>query len=287
MRAVDIFCGAGGASRGLMQAGFVVTGVDIKPQKNYCGDAFIQADALEYLATADLSQFEIIWCSPPCQFHSAMKTLHNARPHLNLIPDTRDLLRASGKPYVIENVEGAREWLINPFMLCGTSFNLEAAGRELQRHRLFETSFPVTAPPCQHSGRPVIGVYGGHVRDRRRPPGKNHVSGSNLPITVGREAMGMPWATGAELSEAIPPAYSRFIAETFLAEHAQAPGAASSGVSGQGLPECLLKWKSPPPRLLRDPGARFGRAFVIAPIIGSYSYHSSRRRTRSLHAITY
>lgn len=97
-------------------------------------------------------------------------------------------------------------------MLCGTGFGLGARGRELQRHRLFETSFPVAAPACQHSGRPVLGIYGAHVRDRRRPVGKNHVSGSNLPISVGREAMQIDWMTSAELSEAIPPAYSRYVA---------------------------------------------------------------------------
>ena len=145
-----------------------------------------------------------------------MKVLHNARPHLNLIPQTRKLLKASGKPYEIENVEYARRHLVNPIMLCGTMFDLGAEGRELQRHRLFETSFPITAPSCRHSGGKVLGVYGGHVRDRQRPQGKNHVSGSNLPITVGREAMRMPWASGAELSEAIPPAYSEFIVRAWF-----------------------------------------------------------------------
>jgi hypothetical protein len=62
--ALDLYCGAGGASRGLQQAGFKVTGVDITPQPNYCGDAFIQSDVFEYLATAGLSRFDLIWASP-------------------------------------------------------------------------------------------------------------------------------------------------------------------------------------------------------------------------------
>jgi hypothetical protein len=77
---------------------------------------------------------------------------------------------------VIENVEGAKKYLIDPVMLCGTSFGLETPpyytapeGFELQRHRLFEVfGFPVSAPPCRHSGRPVISLFGGHCRDRRR-----------------------------------------------------------------------------------------------------------------------
>jgi DNA (cytosine-5)-methyltransferase 1 len=211
LMALDLYSGAGGATRGLRDAGFHVTGIDIKPQPRYIGDRFICADALS-VNLVFLQSFDFIWSSPPCQALSSMRHVHNAKPHLNLIPATRTLLQAAGRPYVIENVEGAHEWLIDPIMLCGTSFELEAEGRELQRHRLFETSFPVTAPSCCHSGRPVLGVYGGHVRDRRRPQGRNHVSGSNLPITVGREAMRMPWANCAELSEAIPPVFAEFIA---------------------------------------------------------------------------
>ena len=222
MRALDLYCGAGGATRGLQDAGFHVTGVDVRAQPRYIGDHFIQADVLS-LDLAFLQTFDLIHSSPPCQALSSMRHVHNALPHLNLIPATRALLKASGRPYVIENVEGARVHLIDPFMLCGTAFRLGAEGRELQRHRLFETSFPVTAPPCRHSGRPVLGIYGAHVRDRRRRIGKNHVSGSNLPITVGREAMGIDWMTGAELSEAIPPAYSYFVAQAWLAQHALEP----------------------------------------------------------------
>jgi DNA (cytosine-5)-methyltransferase 1 len=117
---------------------------------------------------------------------------------------------------VIENVVGARAHMINPIMLCGSMFDLEAAGRWVKRHRLFECSFPIEAPKCRHSDRPVLGTYGGHVRDRRRQAGENHKSGSNLPITVAREAMGMPWASGAEISEAIPPIYAQFIAWWWL-----------------------------------------------------------------------
>jgi DNA (cytosine-5)-methyltransferase 1 len=220
MNALDLYCGAGGAARGLQQAGFHVVGVDDQPQPRYCGDAFVKADALEYLKNADLDRFDFIWASPPCQRHTALKSAPNAKgaAHRDWIPATRELLKRSGKPYCIENVIGAP--LIGPTTLCGSMFRLQApGGAALRRHRLFEASFPLTAPsPCRHGSGPVIGVYGAHVRDRRRPRGLNHRSGSNGPWAHAFMAMGLAVGsmTLAELSEAIPPAYARFVAENFL-----------------------------------------------------------------------
>ena len=217
MAALDLYCGAGGATRGLQQAGFRVVGADLRTQPNYCGDVFVQADALEYLKTANLSQFDFIWASPPCQRFTALRHAPGAKTHLDLITPTRALLERSGKPYCIENVVGAP--LIDPVTLCGSMFALRTPdGGELRRHRLFEASFPLKAPSaCRHGG-PVVGVYGAHVRDRRRPTGSNHRSGSNRPWGDAFLAMGAPVGsmTLAALSEAIPPAYSRFVAETFL-----------------------------------------------------------------------
>jgi hypothetical protein len=65
-KALDLFCGAGGASKGLQRSGFHVTGVDHHPQPRYCGDIFIQANAL----TFNCAGFDFIWASPPCQRYS-------------------------------------------------------------------------------------------------------------------------------------------------------------------------------------------------------------------------
>jgi DNA (cytosine-5)-methyltransferase 1 len=144
LRALDRFCGAGGGARGLQQAGFHVTGVDLAPQPRYCGDAFIQADVLDLapqpqdccdpflqavaleLSIEFLRGFDFLWASPPCQAHSALRHAHNARRRDDLIAATREMLVASGRPYVIENVVGAP--LLDPFMLCGSSFGLQTPG---------------------------------------------------------------------------------------------------------------------------------------------------------------
>jgi DNA (cytosine-5)-methyltransferase 1 len=207
LEALDLYCCAGGATAGLQRAGFRVTGVDMAPQPNYCGDAFVQADALDYLATADLSRFAFIWASPPCQRFTALKHAPGAKgdAHLDLIAPTREALKRIGLPYVIENVEGAP--LIEPFTLCGTMFDLVTPGGvfEIQRHRIFEASFPVSAPQCNHP-LPVCGVCGGHFRDRRRAAGPNYRSSSNIPREHGLAAMQTPWMTVSEVSECIPPA---------------------------------------------------------------------------------
>jgi DNA (cytosine-5)-methyltransferase 1 len=223
LRALDLYCGAGGATRGLKQAGFhVVVGVDFKVQPNYCGDAFVQMDAIEYLAIADLGAFDYIHASPPCQRYTSLRHAPGCYRDADLVALTRKALIATGKPYSIENVPGAP--LVNPTTLCGSMFGLIAGGYQLLRHRWFETSFPLLAPRCQHDRRPVLGVYGGHFRDRRRPTGTSHKPMSNVPAEHGYAAMEIPLKsmTTAEISDAIPPAFARYIAEAWLRSLADA-----------------------------------------------------------------
>lgn len=207
-RALDLFCGAGGASMGLHNAGFDVVGVDIKRQPRY-PFRFILADVFSNPVT--LSDFDLIWSSPPCQAHTDLKAAWNAKRHVDRIPDTRAMLRASGRPYVIENVVGAP--LHSCIMLCGTMFELGTDDAELWRHRHFETNFLLPPRLCRHGGRPrVIGVYGGHGRDRRR-----NVNAQDFSVADRRRAMDIDWMSGGELSQAIPPAYAEYIGRHAMA----------------------------------------------------------------------
>jgi DNA (cytosine-5)-methyltransferase 1 len=202
---LDLFCGVGGASVGYAQAGFEVFGVDLKHGKRY-PYTYLRADVLDVLRDEEyLQQFDVIHASPPCQTHSITKHLRNAQgkttSKLDLIPETRAALIASGKAYIIENVMGSP--LIDPIMLCGSAFGLK-----VRRHRIFESNMPLKGTVCNHKeqGRP-IGVYGS-LRDEIPKGGKTAES-----IDEARQAMGMPWAIWSELVEAIPPAYTKYLGE--------------------------------------------------------------------------
>lgn len=216
-RLLDLFCCAGGAGKGYADAGFEVVGVDIEPQPNYPFE-FHQGDALEYLSEHG-HEFDVIHASPPCQAYSTVSgkaRKHHGAEYPDLVAPTRRLLRALGKPYVIENVVNAP--LIDPVMLCGSSFGLD-----VRRHRLFETSFPLTVPPCDHAWQ----------TPRFRSLDSRMVKAGRLASVVGVhgncnyagefelrcKAMGVDWMTNAELTQAVPPAYTHYIGRQLLAQY--------------------------------------------------------------------
>lgn len=182
-----------------------LVGVDIRPQPNYPFE-FIRADAMTY----QLSGFDFIWASPPCQCFTRYKNYrgHVKDHHQNLIPATRARLEASGVPWVMENVPGAP--LRDPVRLCGTSF-----GIPIRRHRIFEASFPMLVPPCNH----------GAFTERRFPGSSNRPNGRTVcnvgeyrvPLKVQQDAMQIHWMTLPELSQAVPPVYSEFLAKALTA----------------------------------------------------------------------
>ena len=208
-RLLDLFCGAGGAAMGYHRAGFDVFGVDIRPQPRYPFE-FHQADAM----TFPLDGFDTIHASPPCQAYSDLRTSWNAKTHPDLVDSVRQRLVSSGRPWAIENVEGAP--LSKLTVLCGSMFNLGIPGYQLRRHRLFETHpmLPLQ-PPCMHRGA-VIGIYGDHVRSRGHWRKGADFPGQDKAALAGA-ALGIDWMTWAELSQAIPPAYTQFIGEQLLA----------------------------------------------------------------------
>ena len=208
---LDAFCGVGGAARGYLLAGFDVVGVDIEPQPDYCGDDFHHADALDFIAE-HWRMFDAIHASPPCQASTALtKGTNKGRTYVQLIPETRRLLRATGLPTVMENVQGSD--LRRDLTLCGEQFGLGVI-----RHRYFEVDgFTAVAPTHRpHRGRvrgwrhgvyhdgPYVAVYGD--------------GGGKGTTAEWQDAMGMHWTEDRQaIAEAIPPAYAEHIGLQLMA----------------------------------------------------------------------
>lgn len=195
---LDTYCKQGGASAGYIAAGFDVVGVDIEPQPKYPGE-FVQADAVEFIARYG-RDFDAIHASPPCQLHSATWRIRK-NDHRDLIAATRDALTSTGRPYVIENVEDARPELRDPITLCGATFGLR-----MYRHRLFESSFTIDAPPHEEHqarqakmGRPV------------RPGEFLHMVGNFSGVALAKEITGCHWMNRDGLRESIPPCYAEHV----------------------------------------------------------------------------
>lgn len=208
MRALDLFCCGGGATKGLQLAGFKVTGVDIEDRsKYYIGDEFIMADVMS-LSIEFLREFDFIHASPPCQLysHATKQHPHKVGTHPDLVDPTRQMLLEAGVPFVIENVVQAP--LRKDLMLCGKMFD-----QDIARHRIFEVQgFLVEQPyhPSPHRGR-VITVTGNPGGSSKRDGGARFGS-----TEVWREVMDIDWLPASLLKEAIPPAYSHYIATEFL-----------------------------------------------------------------------
>lgn len=217
LRILDLFCGAGGASEGYARAGFEVVGVDIKQQPNYPFE-FWWRDALDAISgeigSINYNRFHAIHASPPCQrFSDLAKRNGNADDWPDFIWPIRRRLVEWGGPWIMENVEGAP--LMDPIRLCGTMF----PPLRVIRHRLFESNVALVEPA--HPKHPLVFTH-----DKRKAHyGKldqntsfvQVTGGGNATIANKRAAMGIAWMTGAEINEAIPPAYTEYLGAQLLA----------------------------------------------------------------------
>ncbi|OEV31543.1 DNA methylase [Streptomyces nanshensis] len=206
---------------GYHRAGFEVVGVDIAEQPNY-PFTFVRADALEYVREHGAA-FDLIHASWPCQHHTALtKGTNKGRTYPDLIPAGREAMRSTGRPYVIENVPGST--VRRDVTLCGEMFALAVT-----RHRYFELEGFTIAPPAHvpHRGRtkgwrhgryydgPYFAVYG--------------EGGGKGSVPEWQSAMGIDWTdVRREIAEAIPPAYTHWIGERFLAARHVQPALAEA-----------------------------------------------------------
>jgi DNA (cytosine-5)-methyltransferase 1 len=210
MKLLDLFCCEGGAGEGYRRAGFDIIGVDIKNKSRRNPHTFIQADALEYL-TEHGNEYDVIHASPPCQSYSR-NLKHMAKGHPMLIEPLMEILKSIGKPWVIENVVGAplatrSENGRHGVVLCGTMFD-----KRFYRHRIFETTFPISPPcPCDHLRKPMNPFRREGWQRIREEYGPEHA-----PEKIWREEMELHWMTKRGARQAIPPVYTEYIGSQLL-----------------------------------------------------------------------
>lgn len=207
-RALDLFCGAGGASKGLVLAGFEVFGIDWTGQPHYPYEMAVER--VERVRPNLLRSFDLIWASPPCQkWSTANVAWKNQDGKPDLIPMTRALLAESGVPYIMENVPQAP--LRKDVLLCGSMFGLR-----LVRHRIFECGGGWQPRQPEHHDHhwkyvTVAGTTGGK---------SSRVAGIGYGVLSDwQEAMGIDWMPSRAMAQAVPPAYSEYLAREFLDAH--------------------------------------------------------------------
>ena len=213
MRVLDLFCGAGGASRGYAMPGVEIVGVDWVEQRQY-PYTFIKADAM----TFPLDGFDVIHASPPCQGYARMRWYEHDNTWM--LRHTIDRLAETDAAWFVENTNDVPYWHGHTFMLCGASLGCitrDGSRLFLARHRKFWSNQSINAPECacrwyRKNGWVVAGVYGNSAGNG---PGFKSIK-SNTEQT--NELMGIDWMVRRSIVEAVPPRYTRFIMHQWLNE---------------------------------------------------------------------
>lgn len=217
-RLLDLASCQGGATKGYQRAGFHVTAIDNDRLaiKRNPADVTLIMDALVFLEKRGKA-YDAIHASFPCQRWAANGANPSGDEWPDYITPARELLNATGKPWVMENVKHAP--LRRDLILCGTMFDLTTTDTDgvklyLQRHRIFESNIPLSPPkPCHHpKGVQWAGVYGGarHDKDEAR---YERAGGYVPPSADVQSALlgGVDWMTGRGRQECIPPVYAEHV----------------------------------------------------------------------------
>lgn len=207
MKALDLFCGyAGGATIGLQQAGFNVTGVDLVHNANHPADKLIIRD-IEKLTPAWLQGYDFIWASPPCQNFSKLKHFTNKECslHKDLIEFTVGLIKDSGKPGIIENVTSA-PLKGDIIQLTGRMFGLPVVKT---RNFLLINWYCLAPSPAPQ--RNILKRINGVTT-----AGKGRAVADDWAGALGIDTPLEPKHRHKALANAIPPAYAKYIGEQFI-----------------------------------------------------------------------
>ena len=210
-KALDLFCGGGGAAEGLVRAGYEVLGFDQRTPRDYPG-RFQQIDLTDPDSVSTVRRAveaaDLVWASPPCQHWAGPPANRPRNP--NLLPLTRRLIRYHPKS-VVENVPAAP--LRHDLRLLGCMVGLPA----ILRRRAFELHpaplFRPEEPPWDDAYRRWLAADGITVTKSLSSPShyyRREAQGrpGRVPVAEARTKMDVTQnLTGHEIGEAVPPPY--------------------------------------------------------------------------------
>ncbi len=218
LKLLDTFCYAGGCAYGYAQAGFKVTGVDLNPQPNIApGVKFIKGDAFDYIEK-NAHKYDIISASPHCQRYSVSTSnmRKQGKEYPDQIPALRELLKATGKPYIIENVFTAP--LRKDLILDGRMFGLRVIRKRifevsdcLQDVFLLKPAVFLTNHTAKNGNFATVCGKGSLKTKNGNAPANFAVGGV---LNTWQVATGNTWMlTNDELAKSIPWAYTKYIGD--------------------------------------------------------------------------
>lgn len=143
--AIDLCCGRGGWTAGLLAEGWRVVGFDVvRPSTFPEGGQFVQQDVATMTGEPWRGRVDLVVASPPCtEFSQVWNFARHRQPDpevaMGLVRHCFRIARESGAPFIVENVAGARKyfaaefgppsWSVGSFYFWGDGPILKPMGR--------------------------------------------------------------------------------------------------------------------------------------------------------------
>lgn len=196
--AVDLCCGLGGWTAGLLAEGYRVIAFDIERPKTFLpGALFVQQDVATLSGEQFRGRVALLVASPPCtEFSQVWRFAKHRKPNpelgMKLVRHCFRIAREFGGPFVVENVQGAcpffepefgpPAWHVGPYYFWGGGPVLRPAGRFVKG--VWNTNPHITASGVRVAKR------------RGKAYERNRAERARIPIEIAR-AVGNQARAGA------------------------------------------------------------------------------------------
>jgi hypothetical protein len=166
-KALDLCCGVGGWTRGLLETGWDVIGFDVTAFREYPATLY-RAD-VRTVNGSDFGPVQLVVASPPCQEFSRhdqpwTRARNPPPPDLTIWQACERIARECGAPLVVENVRGAQRFMGRSRLNCG-AFHLWGDVPALVPHVCYrkKESFGSKQPHLRAVIPPELAVWIGKV----------------------------------------------------------------------------------------------------------------------------